>query len=148
MPSVTKLLLLSVLLCTGCTAFYPPSGPKHYAPERFPPSAERLAELVQLTKPPTPYDGKFEITVQPQTLLAGGAVRVRCLVPPTNQDGKTLRFGIENKEMAEAIADHYEHSRIYQHVECGTWKATCTLSNGQKREKEITAIGSCNQDDK
>lgn len=142
-----KLLLLFALLNTGCTLFYPPNGPKHYKPEQFPPTQERLEELMKLTKPPVPYNAKFEVIVYPRVILDGGSVRVRCLVPPKHQDSRTMRFGMEQKEMSEVTADHYEHVRLYQKMECGTWTASCTLSTGERREQQLTVRGACNEVD-
>lgn len=133
-------LLLITLLAVNCGGHY-----KHEMPQ---PTQERIQELMRLTKPPVVYNGKFEVIVYPRFVFERSAIRVRCLVPSDKQDGRDMRFGIENKEMSEQVADRYEYIRTYENMECGPWKASCTLSTGERREQEFTVFGSCNQDDR
>ena len=140
-------VIVALLLNTGCISAltYPPSGPKHYKPDTPHPTAARIAELAKIDKPLEDYDGPFEVIIYPQVLLAGSGVRVRCMVPVSHRANE-IRYGIQNLSMSEGPADKYEFVRTFERVPCGTWVASCILSDGKRRDKEFTAIGDCNQD--
>lgn len=135
-----------LLSAMGCAAWYPP-GTTFGEPEFVPTKTiqELLADPIAV---PPAGEMAFALMVMPRTLLANRAVRLTCFVPPSWGAGE-FRLALEGKDAKGwQRLEHAEMGLLIEHVECGTWVASCqTVTTGrgyQARRETVIARGACN----
>jgi hypothetical protein len=146
-PWVFVLFLLGALflmfVVVGCAA--------PFTPEAVHPSRARILELAATPDQIIPPLTEIAIRVYPATVLAGGAVRVTCLVPH-HDDYRTVGYGIAGIQTSARQVAEVSYERVIEFIPCGEWTAFCTVTGKgrvlARREQTLTARGSCNDGDR
>jgi len=104
---------------------------------------KRLIALLLLggcaSAPAKPVEAPFALRIMPAFAFAGSDVRITCYVPESLGRG-VIRIALEDfTASGPARLEHVQTSLLVQHVECGTWKATCrVVAEGGTRYAEQT----------
>lgn len=144
----TLLPALVAWLCTSsCALWYPPHGPKTLKPESPAPSAERIAELMEIAGPVVSPERAFDLQVNPPIVFAGNATWVTCFVPRSWPRGRIV-ISVPGLWTADVALDRVENRYLVQHVPCGTWPVSCAVyvgnSETRRLERQIESRGECN----
>lgn len=146
----TRLLLWITFLLGVAVLVYLASGcaPAPFVPEAPHPSIERIRELAAVaTVAATPVRA-LTLTLVPAALLAGGAVHLRCLLPPDTR-ATVVGYGVAELRTSARPIDGLEYDLQIAAVPCGDWTAYCALARGgavvARVEHPLTAHGLCNE---
>lgn len=81
----------------------------------------------------------LKIDINPRVLFAGGTVRVRCTVPPSDQN-RWLDFGIQDYRVSrDELPGPVTHEVYIPHVPCDVGPAFCAVTNAAGKTRVVTA---------
>lgn len=141
---VTGLLILFVAVCvlSGC-------GEARYVADRPHPTHAQIMALAEVVTPVSTPLTELTLRVSPAFVLAGGAVRVTCFVPPRDEY-RAVGYGLAGVRSSIRDADGLSYELLIEHVPCGEWTAYCAVSGSgrvlARREHRLLSRGPCNDD--
>lgn len=82
------------------------------------------------------------ISIYPQVLFAGGALRLRCSVPPAPAN-RWLDFGVQDYRTSGEELDGEKavvtHETIIDHIPCNVGPAFCAVTDANGKVRTVTA---------
>lgn len=136
-----EVIALLALLSCGCR-------PYRFVPETPHPSMDRIRELAQVAAAPASTVRELTLTIYPRVVLAGAAVRIRCLLPQ-HTEATSIGFGLGDVRSSFRQVDTSAYELLVEPVPCGEWTAFCAIATSTRliarAETPLLSKGACNE---